>query len=287
MEKIIIEPRYKDLSEEIINSYNDSLDSSKEIETYFSREYPGFTNAKKLTGGRISGVYQLADPTPKRVIKSSEGIYRMMELQREGEVLYFIKDTELNHLVPNIRDFRSFDNFAYVLLDYFDGETLREILKRTRHRDDRCKNWEVVGQTLWKIHSLLTSKDGNGKWLTEQLRLANINMKKGFIDPEDFSGEDPKEVLRWLRANRPKRDEISLLHGDFRTKNIMIDQNKNCKIIDWGFTDVGDPYYDLGIIDYYFKDDFERKSFYKGYGSRAYDKGLIDYYDRLSWFINV
>jgi len=287
MQKKIIKPRYKVLSVNMIKSYKDSLVSSEEIEAYFTRAYRGFKNARKLTGGRISGVYHLEDPIQASVIKSSKGTYRMLELQREAEVLNYIKDTKLKHLVPNIRNYRKFDQFAYIVLDYFDGETVRERLSKSRSVEDRQKTWEVAGTALAKIHTLCKSEDLTGTWLTEQLKLAKMNMEKGFIDLDDFGGEDPKEVLEWLASDKPERTETTLLHGDFRTKNIMVDQDQNCKIIDWGFTDVGDPYYDLAVIDYYFVDELDRKSFYKGYGSHAYDKGLIDYYDRLSWFINV
>lgn len=94
-------------------------------------------------------------------------------------------------------------------------------------------------------------------------------------------------MLEFLIANKPKQRKVCLLHGDFRTKNVMIDKENNCKIIDWGFVDVGDPYYDLAIIDYYFNDNLERESFYRGYKCNKYDEGLIEYYDKLSKFINV
>lgn len=51
--------------------------------------------------------------------------------------------------------------------------------------------------------------------------------------------------------------------------------------------DVGDPYYDLAIIDYYFKDSADRKSFYEGYSANKYNEILIEYYDKISKFINV
>jgi len=64
-------------------------------------------------------------------------------------------------------------------------------------------------------------------------------------------------------------------------------ENTNYKVIDWGFVDLGDPYYDLSIIDYYFKDNDDRENFYKSYSANKYDKTLIEYYDKLSKFINV
>lgn len=67
----------------------------------------------------------------------------------------------------------------------------------------------------------------------------------------------------------------------------MMNKKNNTKIIDWGFVDIGDPYYDLAVIDYYFKDELDRDSFYKGYTICQYENQLIDYFDKISWFINI
>lgn len=287
MQKKIIEPRYKVLLGEIINSYKDELVSSDDIERFLRREFKAFRNASRLTGGRISGVYKIDDSIQDRVIKYSKGIYRMLELEREAEVLEYMKDKEIKHVVPIIRSFRKLDSFAYLVLDYFQGETVREKLNKNQCLEERLKTWELAGQALSEIHNFCKSEDVKGEWLNEQLKLARINMENDLIDLEDFEEEDPEEILEWLVSNKPGRAEVCLLHGDFRTKNIMVDKDNNCKIIDWGFIDIGDPYYDLAVINYYFKDELARNSFYKGYRSNKYDKRLTKYYDRLSWFINV
>ncbi|MDD4296462.1 MAG: aminoglycoside phosphotransferase family protein [Ruminiclostridium sp.] len=287
MQNKIIEPRYKVLSEKIIGSYKDELISSAGIELFLGRKFKSFNNVRKLTGGRISGVYQISDGIQDRVIKYSKGIYRMWELEREAEVLKYLNDKEIKHVVPVVRNLNRLDNFAYLVLDYFKGETIREKLNKIQCLEEKLEIWELAGQILSQIHTLCKSEDVEGEWLNEQLKLARINMESNIIDLEDFEEEEPEEVLEWLVLNNPRRTQICLLHGDFRTKNIMVDKDNNCKIIDWGFVDIGDPYYDLAIINYYFKDELARNSFYKGYGVSQYDDKLIEYYDRLSWFINV
>lgn len=287
MQKKIIEPRYQVMTDKIINSYKNELVSLDEAECFLRGEFETFRNAKRLTGGRISGVYKIDDRNQDKVIKYSKGTYRMLELKREAEVLKYMNDKGYKHVVPIIRSFRMLDNFAYLVQDYFDGETVREKFYINHCLEERLKTWELIGQSLSKIHMLCKSEDIKGEWLNEQLKTAKINMQNGLIDIEDFGQENPEEVLEWLISNKPDRKQVSLIHGDFRTKNIMIDEESNCKIIDWGFVDIGDHYYDLALIDYYFKDELDRTSFYKGYKSSQYDKKLIEYYDRLSWFINV
>jgi aminoglycoside phosphotransferase (APT) family kinase protein len=287
MKKKILEPRYKTMSAKIIKSYNDELVSTDEIECFIEREFKSFGNAKRLTGGRINGIYKIDSDGQHKVIKFSTGIYRITELKREAEILKYLIDKGYEHIVPHISSFMMLDNFAYLVEDYLDGKTVREKLSINECLEERMEIWEKVGQVLSEIHLLCQDEGITDEWLSFQLKVARINMENDLLDPEEFQEETPEKTLRWLITNKPRRKQISLLHGDFRTKNIMVDKENNYKVIDWGFVDIGDPYYDLAIIDYYFTDNLDRDSFYKGYNSNQYDKRLIEYYDRLSKFINV
>lgn len=65
----MLEARYKTLSKGIINSYNNELILSQEVECFLRRGFKTFKNAKELTGGKISSVYKLDDDGQKRVMK--------------------------------------------------------------------------------------------------------------------------------------------------------------------------------------------------------------------------
>jgi aminoglycoside phosphotransferase (APT) family kinase protein len=51
-------------------------------------------------------------------------------------------------------------------------------------------------------------------------------------------------ALNWLRANAPENDQLSLLHGDFKTNNILSDGARHV-VTDWEMSHVGDPIEDL------------------------------------------
>lgn len=287
MKNEMILPRYKDICSDLVDQYKEDLLSSLEVERFLLSDFKEFEKSIKLTGGRISGVYKIQVGGQDKVVKYSKGKYRILELKREADILSYLKNHEYKDLVPLLRQVKIFNAFAYVLLDYFQGVTLRDILNSNVSVENRLKIWKLVGQSLGKLHNLYESKDLENKWLEEQLKIAKLNLDSHLIDRYDFGNEQPKEVLKWLISNKPSSNHICLLHGDLRTKNIMIDQEYNCKIIDWGFVDIGNPYYDLAIIDYYFRDDNDRMSFYHGYSKKQYDKDIIEYFDKLSWFINV
>jgi aminoglycoside phosphotransferase (APT) family kinase protein len=53
-------------------------------------------------------------------------------------------------------------------------------------------------------------------------------------------------VLSWLDRNAPEPQGITLVHGDLRTGNYMVDAGRLTAILDWEFCHFGDPREDLG-----------------------------------------
>lgn len=53
------------------------------------------------------------------------------------------------------------------------------------------------------------------------------------------------EALRWLRANLPSTDEITLVHGDYRLGNFMVRDGRLTGILDWEMVHLGDPLEDV------------------------------------------
>lgn len=54
------------------------------------------------------------------------------------------------------------------------------------------------------------------------------------------------EALRWFRNNKPNIPETTVIHGDFRIGNMLIDDDEITGVLDWELSRVGDPLYDLG-----------------------------------------
>lgn len=53
-------------------------------------------------------------------------------------------------------------------------------------------------------------------------------------------------ILGWLDKNAPEPKAMTLVHGDFRTGNYMVDQGQLTAILDWEFCHWGDPREDIG-----------------------------------------
>lgn len=52
----------------------------------------------------------------------------------------------------------------------------------------------------------------------------------------------------WFRAHAPRASRISVVHGDYRIGNFLLDRNKITAILDWELVHLGDPLEDLGWL---------------------------------------
>jgi aminoglycoside phosphotransferase (APT) family kinase protein len=112
-----------------------------------------------------------------------------------------------------------------------------------------------------------------------------------------------EEALRWFRANKPEVPEQTLVHGDFRIGNMLVDGEELSAVLDWELARVGDPMYDLGYAStYYFAGKLinpierpelacsllEREWFYDQYEKRTgreVDRDRVRYWRAFSAFV--
>lgn len=55
-------------------------------------------------------------------------------------------------------------------------------------------------------------------------------------------------TFRWLEQNMPPVTGTSVVHGDYRLGNVMVDSNGLSAILDWELSHLGDPMEDLGWL---------------------------------------
>jgi aminoglycoside phosphotransferase (APT) family kinase protein len=66
------------------------------------------------------------------------------------------------------------------------------------------------------------------------------------------TGVEPDPVLIdlicWLEANVPATDQLVLVHGAYRTGNLLIDDDQVSAVLDWETEVIGDPMYDVAYV---------------------------------------
>lgn len=56
------------------------------------------------------------------------------------------------------------------------------------------------------------------------------------------------DLLGWLEANAPSTNRITLVHGAYRTGNLLIHEDRISAVLDWELEVLGDPMYDVAYV---------------------------------------
>lgn len=105
-----------------------------------------------------------------------------------------------------------------------------------------------LGAELAKIHNVRPA-DGVLPFLpipmSNPARRIVADMRRG-LDGASEARPALEYILAWLDANAPEPAAVTLVHGDFRTGNYMVDGGRLTAVLDWEFCHWGDPREDLG-----------------------------------------
>ena len=68
----------------------------------------------------------------------------------------------------------------------------------------------------------------------------------------ELSGHEPEpilvDVMGWLRMNAPSTDRLVLVHGAFRTGNVLVKDDQVSAVLDWELQAIGDPMFDVAYV---------------------------------------
>lgn len=162
---------------------------------------------------------------------------------------------------------------------------------------------EKLGEELGKIHGITPPRADLAflEMPETSPALAAIADYRAHLD--ELAWWDPalEWGLRWCELNAPARDEIVLVHQDFRTGNYMVDRGRLTAVLDWEFCAWGDPMSDLGWFCAkcwrFGRDELEaggigpREAFYRGYrrsSGREIDAEAVAYWEvmaHLRWAV--
>ncbi len=132
---------------------------------------------------------------------------------------------------------------AFVVTAHVAGETIaRRILRDDAYAAARPRLVDQCARALAGIHGL---DPADAPYLRPGDQLDQLR------DLLDILGQPHPAFelgLRWLSANRPATGEPTVVHGDFRLGNLMVDGDGLAAVLDWELAHLGDPVEDLGWL---------------------------------------
>jgi aminoglycoside phosphotransferase (APT) family kinase protein len=132
---------------------------------------------------------------------------------------------------------------SYLLLERLDGETIpRRLLRDQAYAAVRPGLARRLGEVLARIHQVPADSVPGLPRLDALSEMTGLY--RAFAEPRPAL-----EIgLRWLARHRPAPVPDALVHGDFRTGNLMVGTDGLRGVLDWELAHRGDPRQDLGWL---------------------------------------
>ena len=131
-------------------------------------------------------------------------------------------------------------------MDRLSGETVGvRLLKLPELAHARAGMARHCGEILARLHG---ASDHEGLGLRSQGSREALDALEARY--RDTAQERPvfEYALRWLREHLPEERARTLVHGDFRTGNLMVGPDGIRAVLDWELAHVGPPAYDLAWL---------------------------------------
>ncbi len=130
---------------------------------------------------------------------------------------------------------------AGMVVERLPGETIaRKLLRDAAWATARERLGGQVGKAMAQIHAIP---------LSDVAGLAETDQLQQFRAVLDTLGEPHPAFelgFSWLEANRPTQQRHTLVHGDLRLGNLLVDADGLRAVLDWELAHLGDPLEDLG-----------------------------------------
>ncbi|HSK59225.1 MAG TPA: phosphotransferase family protein, partial [Actinomycetospora sp.] len=131
----------------------------------------------------------------------------------------------------------------YLITEHVAGETLGpRLLRDDRYADARRGLAAELGRTLARVHAVPVA-DVPGLPAVDPL-----DDLRATRDALDEPLPTVEIALRWLERHRPAPVPETVVHGDFRLGNLIVDETGLRAVLDWELVHRGDPREDLGWL---------------------------------------
>ena len=194
---------------------------------------------KRLSAGAHRETWAFVSPDGRECVAqrmpSSDGVHA--ELETEIAILGAAADAG----VPVARVLARLDDGFVV--EHVRGESLpQRIMRDDRYAAARSTLATQAGTILARLHEIPA---GAIPGLTRQ---DPIDRCYEVLDRLKASSPAFELVLRRLDLTRPEPRHPTVVHGDFRLGNMLIDERGIAAVLDWELVHLGDPLEDLGYL---------------------------------------
>jgi aminoglycoside phosphotransferase (APT) family kinase protein len=216
-------------------------------------------SASVISGGRSNLTFFVVDGAGRRWVLRRPPLGTLLagahDIERECRVVAALADTPVP--VPRVVGLGSdHDNVPFYVMEAVEGFVIRDHVTATATLDPEGPRQvgPALTRTLATLHSVDAQTVGLGTlgrgtdYLARQISLWQRHGERHRVT--SFPAADT--VRDRLLATVPDQREVTLIHGDYRLDNAIIDRAGDVRaILDWELSTLGDPLVDLAVFLYY------------------------------------
>ena len=201
------------------------------------------SDLKRLSGGASRETWEFAHGGDKFIVQRVRP-QRPGGLGLEPVVIReaFQNGVPVPELVVDGSDLLALER-PFMIVKSVAGETIaRKILRDDQFADARPHLVRDLGAAAARIHQVPTQQ------LTGLSSDDQVQSYRTILN--DLGEPHPvfEIAFRWLESNRPTSQKTTLVHGDFRLGNVIVDAGGLRAVLDWELAHIGDPMEDLGWL---------------------------------------
>ncbi len=222
-----------------------------------------------IQGGRSNLTYRVEDRQGRRVILRRPPLHGVLasahDMAREHRIISALSSAPVP--VPacvGLEEDAEVSGAPFYVMRFVEGEVIRDAAAAEQHLTvaTRAAVSQDLVDVLVRLHDVDVDAVGLGElsrrdgYLERQLRRWHGQLEKG------RTRELPvlDEVHARLAAAVPPQGSVSIVHGDYRLDNVMVDPATGSvqAVLDWELTTLGDPLADVGLLLVYWTEPGEQ-----------------------------
>ena len=248
------------MGEQATDTVPEGIDRGR-VETWFAANVAGVELPlafERISGGRSNLTYGVADAAGSRWALRRPPMGKRLasahDMGREHRIISALQDTDVP--VPPVAGLCTDDavnDAPFYVMSFVSGPILRtrREAEEAFEESERREIGDRVVDTLVKIHAVDPEHVGLGDlgkredYAARQLHRWHGQWEKSKTDEVPLVDE----VHDRLVARIPEQGPATLVHGDYRLDNMILDSDGEiAAVVDWELCTLGDPLADLGML---------------------------------------
>lgn len=221
---------------------------------------PGFDTAgfdtqtaiKQFQGGQSNPTYLITTPAGNYVLRKKPAgklLPSAHAIEREFAIMHALAGrVPVPHMHLLCED-ESVIGQAFYVMEHVEGRIMPDARLLDAPRSERRALCLELVTVLARLHSVdyrAVGLEGFGRpegYLARQLARWSTQYSASRVE----DNADMDQLIPWLEANLPTTDEAGIVHGDYRSYNVIVarDESRILAVLDWELATIGHPLADL------------------------------------------